>query len=82
MKMNKNTSLSSEVEKLTKERNLLVKLLEESNLKLEEKTRGFSLITRIGDIIENSFDIDSTRFVEISPILSSRKQMLKIAPCY
>jgi PAS domain S-box-containing protein len=59
MKMNKNTSLSSEVEKLTKERNLLVKLLEESNLKLEEKTRGFSLITRIGDIIENSFDIDS-----------------------
>jgi len=57
--MNKELSLQNEIKKLTDERNLFAKLLEESNLKYEEKIKELSLLRRIGDIISDSFNIKS-----------------------
>jgi len=57
--MNKELSLQNEIKKLTDERNLFAKLLEESNLQYEEKIKELSLLRRIGDIISDSFNIKS-----------------------
>ena len=57
--MNKELSLQNEIKKLTEERNLFAKLLEESNLKFEGKIKELSLLKRIGDIISDSFNIKS-----------------------
>jgi signal transduction histidine kinase len=57
--MNKELSLQNEIKKLTDERNLFAKLLEESNLQYEGKIKELSLLRRIGDIISDSFNIKS-----------------------
>ena len=57
--MNKELSIQNEIKKLTDERNLFAKLLEESNLKFEGKIKELSLLRRIGDIISDSFNIKS-----------------------
>jgi signal transduction histidine kinase len=57
--MNKELSLQNEIKKLTSERNLFAKLLEESNLQYEGKIKELSLLRRIGDIISDSFNIKS-----------------------
>ncbi|MBW2492175.1 MAG: PAS domain S-box protein [Deltaproteobacteria bacterium] len=57
--MSKELYLQKEIKKLTEERNLFAKLLEESNLKFEGKIKELSLLKRIGDIISDSFNIKS-----------------------
>ena len=57
--MNKELSIQNEIKKLTDERNLFAKLLEESNLQYEGKIKELSLLRRIGDIISDSFNIKS-----------------------
>ena len=57
--MRKKDSIQNEVKRLTEERNLYVKLLEEANLLFEEKVKELSLLKRIGDIIINTFDLES-----------------------
>jgi PAS domain S-box-containing protein len=57
--MNKKLSMQNEIKKITEERNLFAKLLEESNLQFEGKVKELSLLKRIGDIISDSFNIKS-----------------------
>ena len=57
--MSKKDSIQNEVKKLTEERNLYARLLEEANLQFEEKVRELSLLKRTGDIISDTFDIES-----------------------
>jgi signal transduction histidine kinase len=57
--MSKDLSIQNEVKRLTEERNLSVKFLEEANLRFEEKVRELSLLKRTGDIISNTFDLES-----------------------
>ena len=57
--MDKKTAKQDEIKKLTDERNLFAKLLEEANLQFEGKVKELSLLKRIGDIISDSFNIES-----------------------
>jgi signal transduction histidine kinase len=56
--MKKQASMSDQVKRLTEERNLFAKLLEQSNNQFEDKIKELSLLKRIGDIISCSFDIE------------------------
>ena len=51
--------MQDEIKKITAERNLFAKLLEDSNLQFEGKIKELSLLKRIGDIISDSFNIKS-----------------------
>jgi len=57
--MSEKAFTQDEVKKLTEERNLYARLLEEANLRFEEKVRELSLLRKIGDIVSNTFDIES-----------------------
>ena len=57
--MCKKDSIQNEIKKLTEERNLYAKLLEEANVQFEEKVSELSLLKRVGDIISSTFDIES-----------------------
>jgi len=57
--MNKKPTMQDTIKKVTDERNLFAKLLEESNLEFEGKVKELSLLKRIGDIISDSFNIES-----------------------
>ena len=57
--MSKKDSIQNEVKRLTEERNLYARLLEEANLQFEEKVRELSLLKRTGDIINDTFDVES-----------------------
>ena len=57
--MSKKDSIQNEVKRLTEERNLYARLLEEANLQFEEKVKELSLLKRTGDIISDTFDIES-----------------------
>jgi signal transduction histidine kinase len=56
--MEKQSSISDQVKRLTEERNLFARLLEESQHRFEDKIKELSLLKRIGDIISSSFDIE------------------------
>ena len=56
--MEKESSISDQVKRLTEERNLFARLLEESQHRFEDKIKELSLLKRIGDIISSSFDIE------------------------
>ena len=56
--MEKQSSVSDQVKRLTEERNLFARLLEESHHRFEDKIKELSLLKRIGDIISSSFDIE------------------------
>jgi PAS domain S-box-containing protein len=57
--MDKKSARQNEIKKITDERNLFAKLLEEANLQFEGKVKELSLLKRIGDIISDSFNIES-----------------------
>ena len=57
--MSEKDSIQNEVNKLTEERDLYAKLLEEGNLRFEEKVRELSLLKRVGDIISTTFNLES-----------------------
>ena len=56
--MEKESSISDQVKRLTDERDLFARLLEESHHRFEDKIKELSLLKRIGDIISSSFDIE------------------------
>jgi len=56
--MEKQSSVSDQVKRLTEERNLFARLLEESHHRFEDTIKELSLLKRIGDIISSSFDIE------------------------
>ena len=56
--MEKESAISDQVKRLTEERNLFARLLEESQHRFEDKIKELSLLKRIGDIISSSFDIE------------------------
>ena len=57
--MDKKSARQNELKKITDERNLFAKHLEEANLQFEGKVKELSLLKRIGDIISDSFNIES-----------------------
>ena len=57
--MSDKDSTDSQIKRLTKERNLYARLLEEANLRFEEKVRELSLLRKVGDIISTTFDLES-----------------------
>ena len=56
--MEKESAISDQVKRLTDERDLFARLLEESHHRFEDKIKELSLLKRIGDIISSSFDIE------------------------
>ena len=56
--MEKQSSISDQLKRVTEERNLFARLLEESHHRFEDKIKELSLLKRIGDIISSSFDIE------------------------
>ncbi len=57
--MSEKDSIQNEVKRLTEERDLYARLLEEGNLRFEEKVRELSLLKRVGDIISTTFNLES-----------------------
>ena len=51
--------MQDQIKKLTDERDLFAKLLEETNVQFEGKVKELSLLKRIGDVIGDSFNIES-----------------------
>ena len=56
--MEQQSAISDQVKRVTEERNLFARLLEESHHRFEDKVKELSLLKRIGDIISSSFDIE------------------------
>ena len=57
--MSEKDSIQNEVKRLTEESNLYARLLEDANLRFEEKVGELSLLRKIGDVISSTFDLES-----------------------